>query len=81
MHAAGTADYVAGSNAGIPAGTSGYEVVSDGGGFEITELHYYEPPPLPRWLQILYGPVHWLEMFAPFETLFHRYREWCDAVM
>jgi hypothetical protein len=81
VHVPGTGDYVADSGSAILAGRSGSQKVSDDDGFEITELHYYVPPPQPRWMQILYGPVHWLEKFAPFESIFHRYREWCDAVM
>jgi hypothetical protein len=76
VHVPGTGDYVASTSTEVPSGRN-----SDHDGFEITEAHYYEPPPQPRWMQILYGPVHWLETIAPFESIFHRYREWCDAVM
>ncbi len=81
MQMPGPGDHVAALGAGIPAGGRGDQKVNDGDEFEITELHYFEPPPQPQWMQVLYGPVHWLEKFAPFETFFHRYREWCDTVM
>jgi hypothetical protein len=81
MRASSVANSPGTPGAALSVGASVATSTTDAGDFEISEVQYYEPPPQPRWLQILYGPVHWLEKFAPFETIFHRYREWCDAAM
>jgi hypothetical protein len=47
--------------------------------FEIVEVGFVQPVARPKWMEVLYAPVHFVEQYPPFAALFQRYRLWCDG--
>lgn len=48
--------------------------------FEIVELGFVQPMSRPKWMELLYAPVHFVEQYPPFADLLQRYRLWCDGM-
>jgi hypothetical protein len=50
------------------------------GHFEVVDLKLLAPSPRPKWMQLLYAPVHFVEQYPPFAALLQQYRNWCEEL-